>query len=59
MTDQVRRDEVAAGELPDTPLAAATAPAAEAAVAALTQPAEAVAPTPEQEAAQPAAAGGC
>lgn len=57
MTDQVRRDEVAAGELPDTPLAAATAPAAEAAVAALTQPAEAVAPTPEQEAAQPAAAG--
>lgn len=57
MTDQVRRDEVAAGELPDTPLAAATAPAAEAAVAALTQPAEAVAPIPEQEAAQPAAAG--
>lgn len=57
MTDQVRRDEVAAGELPDTPLAAATAPAAEAAVAALTQPAEAVAPTPEQEADQPAAAG--
>ncbi len=57
MTDQVRREEVAAGELPDTPRAAASAPAAEAAVAALNQPEEAAAPTPEQEANTSVAAG--
>lgn len=57
MTDQVRREEVAAGELPDTPHTAASAPAAEAAVAAHEQAAEAAAPTPEEEAVLPAATG--
>ncbi|RMD74140.1 MAG: 30S ribosomal protein S1, partial [Chloroflexi bacterium] len=57
MTDQVRREEVAAGELADTPLAAAQTPAADAAVAATPAPAEAVAPTPEQAVDQPATTG--